>query len=228
MKVFIVFVLTTLLVYLLVPYLADGAFYIHTKLNQVFKYAYIDDKDNSSGYWTDEQRKTHITSKDLVKYLIKFYKENDVKSVLDLGCGNCSVVAELNKNNIKATGVDQNNLIAHSVKHDLTTPYFNPKDYVQSFEVGEHIPKEFESIFIDNITKNARKGIILSWAIPGQGGDGHINEQPTSYIVKEMKKRGFQFDKTKSLQLRDSIPPNVYFLYFRHNLMVFNRIANSK
>ena len=142
-------------------------------------------------------KKTHITSEDLVKYLIKFYKENDVKSVLDLGCGNCSVVAELNKNNIKATGVDQNNLIAHSVKHDLTTPYFNPKDYVQSFEVGEHIPKEFESIFIDNITKNARKGIILSWAIPGQGGDGHINEKSTSYIVKEIEKEDLNLTKPK-------------------------------
>ena len=63
MKVFIVFVLTTLLVYLLVPLLADGAFYIHTKLNQVFKYGYYDDKDNSSGYWTDEQRKHTLQAK---------------------------------------------------------------------------------------------------------------------------------------------------------------------
>ena len=64
-----------------------------TKLNQVFKYAYIDDKDNSSGYWTDEKQKNTLQA-NLVKYSAKFYKENDVKGV-DLGYGNCSVVAGL-------------------------------------------------------------------------------------------------------------------------------------
>lgn len=134
----------------------DGAFHVHLQLNKVLKYDYKDNKDNNSGYWTEEQRKAHITNDDLVHYLVNFYKENKVNDVLDLGCGNCTIVSELNKNNIDATGVDQNDLIPNSVKHDLIKFYYNPKDYVQTFEVGEHIPVEYEGVFIDNITRNAR------------------------------------------------------------------------
>lgn len=230
MKVYlcvILFVIVVLLILFrkkIVECSADGVFYVHTQLNRVLKYAYRDDKDNTSGYWTDEQRKTHITNDDLVNYLIKYYKEHGVSDVLDLGCGNCTIVSELNKNDIDATGVDQNNLIPNSVKHDLTKSYYNPKDYVQTFEVGEHIPKEYESIFIDNITTNAKKGIIMSWAVEGQGGDGHINERPVSYIQEAIEKKGFQLNEEKTKELRNSINPHVDFLYFRHNLMVFDRI----
>ena len=45
-----------------------------------------------------------------------------------------------------------------------------------SLEVGEHLPKEFEDIFINNLDNNNNYGIVLSWAIKGQGGYGHYNE----------------------------------------------------
>jgi hypothetical protein len=205
----------------------DCGFLIHTKLNKILRYAYIDDKDNSSGYWTDEQRKTHITCNDLIKYLKNFYKENNVESVLDLGCGNCNIVFELKKSNINATGVDYNNLIPEIVKQDLTKPYNNPKDYVQTFEVGEHIPKEHESTFINNITSNAKKGIIMSWAVDGQGGDGHVNERSVDYIKKLIEDKGFKYNSDKTKELRNSIKSNINFLYFRHNLLIFDRIKND-
>jgi hypothetical protein len=49
--------------------------------------------------------------------------------------------------------------------------------------VAEHIPPEYESIFIENLISCNRKGIILSWAIPGQGGHGHFNEKPNDYVI---------------------------------------------
>ncbi len=37
-------------------------------------------------------------------------------------------------------------------------------------QVGEHVPKQFESIFIDNLVRFAKEAVILSWAQPGSRG----------------------------------------------------------
>jgi hypothetical protein len=53
---------------------------------------------------------------------------------------------------------------------DLSQPVNLPmKDWVLSLEVGEHIPVQFESIFIQNLHRHNRNGIILSWAVQGNG-----------------------------------------------------------
>lgn len=56
---------------------------------------------------------------------------------------------------------------------DLTLPYAlddGPADWVLSLEVGEHIPAQFESVFLDTLNRNNRCGVLLSWAVPGQRG----------------------------------------------------------
>ena len=60
---------------------------------------------------------------------------------------------------------------------DLTMPQDLGKqfDWVQSFEVGEHIPDPKSPAYVEVLTKHARKGIIMSWALPTQGGFHHIN-----------------------------------------------------
>jgi hypothetical protein len=51
---------------------------------------------------------------------------------------------------------------------DLSKPvYLPPKDWVLSLEVGEHIPATFEKVFIENLHRHNKKGIILSWAVEG-------------------------------------------------------------
>lgn len=58
---------------------------------------------------------------------------------------------------------------------DASTPVeMEPKDWVVSFEVGEHIDKAFEDIFIDNLVSLSTKGVVLSWAVEGQGGLNHM------------------------------------------------------
>ena len=39
-----------------------------------------------------------------------------------------------------------------------------------TIEVGGHIEKAHEQAVFDNINSVARRGIILSWAVPKQGG----------------------------------------------------------
>ncbi|XP_042862656.1 uncharacterized protein LOC122247429 [Penaeus japonicus] len=69
-------------------------------------------------------------------------------------------------------------------------------DWVLSLEVAEHIPKKYEANFIENLIRHACKGIILSWAVPGQPGHHHVNCQPMSYVKKLFESRGFKSNNT--------------------------------
>ena len=92
-------------------------------------------------------------------------------------------------------------------------------DFVMSLEVGEHIPKQFEQVFINNVCEFAQKDLVLSWGIPGQGGKGHFNEQPNEYVVNEFKKRGFRLERKKSKALREVATKK----WFRNTLLCFKK-----
>ena len=51
-------------------------------------------------------------------------------------------------------------------------------DWIISLEVALHIPEKYEAVYLDNILRHAKEGIILSWAVPGQRGLSHINNKP--------------------------------------------------
>ena len=212
-----------LIIFILKEKVLDSLFLIHIFFNKYIRYAYTDRKKSKTGYWSSEQRKTHITNNNLKKYLLVYYKKHNAKKVLDLGCGMGGYIKFLKNNNINTVGVDNCDICKNIEKHDLTKPYYNPSDYVQSFEVGEHIPKKYESIFIKNICNNANKGIIMSWALPGQGGDGHVNEKSTKYIIKKIENHGFKLNREKTKEIRQNINISPYFLYFRHNLLIFDK-----
>ena len=96
--------------------------------------------------------------------------------------------------------------------------------WVVSIEVGEHIPKSKESEFLDNLAYLAKVGLIISWAVPGQGGHRHVNEQPSNYIIDEMGKRNFLYQATFTDVLRRSTTINCYL---EETLLVFTRVGWS-
>jgi len=55
-------------------------------------------------------------------------------------------------------------------------------DFAICFEVAEHIPKQFETTYLNNLIKHCKKGIVISWAIVGQKGIGHVNCQNNDYV----------------------------------------------
>jgi hypothetical protein len=65
---------------------------------------------------------------------------------------------------------------------------------------GEHIPEKYEAVYLDNIFRHADEGIILSWAVPEQGGLSHINNKPIEYVSKVMRENGFQRDAGKTMK----------------------------
>jgi cyclopropane fatty-acyl-phospholipid synthase-like methyltransferase len=108
---------------------------------------------------------------------------------------------------------------------DLTIPQFGIRqyDWIISLEVAEHIPEKYEAVYLDNIFRHAKEGILLSWAVPGQGGLSHINKKPIEYVTKVMRDNGFKRDaeKTMKLQTSASLP------WIKRNINVYVRNNNS-
>ncbi|XP_066944866.1 uncharacterized protein [Macrobrachium rosenbergii] len=90
-------------------------------------------------------------------------------------------------------------------------------DWVLSLEVGEHIPQEKEQAFIDNLVKYACKGIVLSWAVVGQGGYNHVNTRNNDYVQQQMEKRGLKLDQEDTQKLRTVVAVS----WFKNTLMVY-------
>jgi hypothetical protein len=104
---------------------------------------------------------------------------------------------------------------------DLSVPIYHidKYDWIMSLEVAEHIPKQHELVYVDNIVRHAGEGLILSWAKIGQGGHSHINEKNFNDVKILMEERGFVHDEIASLKFR-----NIATLgWLRDNLNIFKR-----
>jgi hypothetical protein len=176
---------------------------------------------NERGFW--ENDKGHAFDAPLAANALEFFQRNKASSIIDLGCGTGAYTKYFRKG-VKSTGVDGNPLTKATAGddfliRDLSKPFYAKFDWVFSVEVGEHIPKEFESTFIRNLVGCCTTGIVISWAIPGQDGDGHTNCQPNEYIVERLKSYNFCLDNEASASLRASSSLG----WMRNTLMVFRR-----
>lgn len=125
------------------------------------------------------------------------------KSIVDVGCGIGNWLNEfqilgvndylgidgthLNKklflldtNKLKLVDLEQNYSIDR--KFDLAV----------SLEVAEHLSENSADLFIENLC-NLSNTILFSAAIPGQGGQNHINEKPVSYWKQKFEEKQFVF-----------------------------------
>jgi cyclopropane fatty-acyl-phospholipid synthase-like methyltransferase len=181
----------------------------------------------NNGIWEGVDVNHHNDSH-LSAYLVTFLKLENVKSVVDFGCGNGYYVKVLSENDINIIGFDGNpntpELTNNTCKVlDLSKPirFTNPFDWVISFEVGEHLPKEFEDVFVKNLHNNNSQGIILSWAVEGQGGDGHFNERNNDYVKSKICNLGYVND----IEAENMMRQNASISWFKSTIMVFRKIS---
>lgn len=184
-------------------------------------------KIDEKGIWYCENEEGHCFDDRLSIEISKLVLENSLTSVVDFGCGPGKYVKFLLSQGIDCIGYDGNPNTPNYTDGvcgvlDLSEVFTlkNNFDCVISLEVGEHIPKEYEQIYIDNITKHSNNLLLCSWAIPGQGGDGHINCQSNEYIINEIEKRGFVFDSSLASRLRK----NSSLSWFKNTLFVFRKV----
>jgi cyclopropane fatty-acyl-phospholipid synthase-like methyltransferase len=181
---------------------------------------------HNNGAWSGNVEDKHYFDENLAKEILMVLTEQKIKNCVDLGCGMGSYAKFLNNNDIKCDCFDGNpetltltsglcKTLDLSNEFDLNTQY----DCVISLEVGEHIPEECEKIFIQNITKHIGQLLILSWAIPGQVGNGHVNLKSNDYIISTINKYGLKHNERLSERLRKSSQ----LWWFKNTIMVFEK-----
>lgn len=164
----------------------------------------------------------HKFDEALCEAFISFLEEQT--DIVDFGCGNADYAKQLYMEGKNVDAFDGNPNTPEMTKGfakvlDLSVPFNLGKKYecVISLEVGEHIPKDREQIFLDNLDRHCLQCIILSWALPGQGGDGHVNEQSNRYIIDQMRSRGYSFHKEAAEYFKQVA--NLW--WFKKTIMVF-------
>jgi len=182
---------------------------------------------NQKGYWESDTSYAHVYDALLSKTLIKYLKDNNIKSIYDFGCGMGDYAKNIINAGITCKAFDGNPFTKELTGGvgdvlDLSVPVQLEKfDCVLSFEVGEHIPAEYEETFINNLVNNTNSKIILSWAVEGQGGTGHVNCRNNDYIINVFKNKDFEYDEESSMHLRSHISNAPWF---RNTIMIFDKI----
>jgi cyclopropane fatty-acyl-phospholipid synthase-like methyltransferase len=181
-------------------------------------------KINENGFWENPTSVGHAHDQKLAGAIVKLFDKYQFNSVLDLGCGMGDYSRLLQGYQFEVHAYDGNPNTPQLTSGlgqvaDLSKVFDCGEhiDAVLSLEVGEHIPAEFEQTFLDNVVVNKPEMIVLSWAIPGQAGDGHVNCQPNKYIEEQMKVRGYQLNKALTYMLRH----HSSLWWFRNTIMVF-------
>lgn len=185
-----------------------------------------------SGYWTSSSLKGHYFDNSLAEALLNVLRLLPVKTIADFGCGPGWYVALLRRNGYDVQGYDGNPAVEEMssgffddgfccLNVDLTEELEaeEPFDMVMSLEVGEHIPQTWETVFLDNLVRNARSHILLSWALDGPFGEGHVNCHTNEYIVERMKERGYTLNKPISRYLRMAST----LWWFKDTIMFFEK-----
>ncbi|MGS0706576.1 class I SAM-dependent methyltransferase [Acinetobacter sp. ANC 3781] len=155
-----------------------------------------------------------------------------INTVLDVGCGRGAWLAQWAEHGKNIYGVDgayvnKDNLLISNENfdhQDISKPFDLGEKYdlVQCLEVAEHLQEKDAVTLIDNLIRHG-DFILFSAAIPGQGGEFHVNEQPLNYWVNKFSQKGYScFDYIRPQILKTKkIEP-----WYRYNSILF--IKNEK
>ena len=106
-------------------------------------------------------------------------------------------------------------------EHDLSRPLALERqfDVAMSLEAAEHLSPDAAAGLIRVLTE-AAPIVIFSAALPGQGGDGHINEQRASYWAKMFDEQDYAcFTDLRSRAWHNE----AIEVWYRQNLLCFIR-----
>ena len=122
-------------------------------------------------------------------YLIRRFA---LRSVLDLGSGLGHSADYFHQAGLRVLAVDglpDNCLQARhpTLQVDLTQARVTTRvDLVHCQEVVEHIEEQHLDHLLSSLT--CGRIIVMTHALPGQGGHHHVNEQPTDYWIHHMSR----------------------------------------
>jgi SAM-dependent methyltransferase len=154
-------------------------------------------------------------------------------SVLDVGCGSGALLAALRERGIPGVGLEHSAAgIAASRARGLDVrpadlagdPPVPPGRFgaVTCLEVAEHLPPHRAEPLVELLT-SAADAVLFTAATPGQGGTGHLNEQPHEYWIRRFAARGFALDAGATGRLRAEWQARGVAWWYWRNAMLFRR-----
>jgi hypothetical protein len=185
---------------------------------------------SDTGFWNIEGQKfdkEHVYDPKLSDAIVSLAKSLNIKKSYDFGCGHGKYVQNFRSNQIETYGFDGNPLtskIPNCSVRDLTSDFqLDPVDFLLCLEVCEHVPKQFEDSLLETIDRhvNPRGTLVLSWAVIGQGGFGHVNCQNNDYVISKFISMGYSYNEVVSKELRNNVSNNAF--WFRNTILVFNK-----
>jgi predicted Rdx family selenoprotein len=161
-------------------------------------------------------------------------------SVIDVGCAIGEVPFHLSQNGVDAMGLEGSPVaklytmlpVERQIWRDLRIPFPSERlfDLAICFEVAEHIDEEYADIFVGNLVTYSNK-ILMSAALPGQGGQHHVNCQPPKYWEEKLVSRGFSRNVEVEKSFKDAIELYRYNRDIRaiyQNLLFFEKTSSDK
>ncbi|HEX3803725.1 MAG TPA: methyltransferase domain-containing protein [Solirubrobacteraceae bacterium] len=156
----------------------------------------------------------------------------EAQTFLDVGAGSGGFAAEVKRTGRRITACEYNKVgrwftglqgvVSHPFDLNASSPapdVTGKFDIVYSFEVGEHLPPELGRRMVAFIAEHAHQ-VVFTAAIPGQGGMGHVNEQPPEYWVELFTDAGMQFDEALTSQVRERFHQERLAPWFEKNAIV--------
>ncbi len=151
-----------------------------------------------SGAFSMKEQKVRPFEKGLSKAIADWFG----KALLayDLGCSSGRYLSALIEHGLNAQGFDATPGIARSSppieELDLARPqvFTEAPGNVMCLEVAEHIHPQDQVHFLANLKALCADKLVLSWAVPGQGGKRHVNEQPRQNVINQIEALGFKYN----------------------------------
>lgn len=177
-----------------------------------------------TGIWSDDEAYAHDFSYGVARYIGKYFEKD--KRVFDIGCGKGTYLQYLQdvgfRDLIGFDGSVLSEVDFRVIPVDLSKKiYLSYPGNVICLEVFEHIPREYENIFVQNIVNCCDSKLVLSVAVEGQPGIGHVNCRNNNYVIELMQSKGFTFMKDRTDEIRKVVENHCD--YFRNTLMIFEK-----
>ena len=190
----------------------------------------------------DEQ--AYISYISALRYLDILLQHYRPTSVIDVGCARGAWLKACRQKGIeKLVGLDgswtsKTDLIDKSIafycmdfNQPIAVPENNRFDIALTLEVAEHLNPASSEIFIASLC-SLSDAVIFGAAYTGQGGPGHINEQPHTYWADLFSDHGYlPYDLFRSLVWGDSEIPFWYqqniFLYVKQHTAASHIVSES-
>jgi SAM-dependent methyltransferase len=156
------------------------------------------------------------------------------RSVIDVGCGTGALMDAFERLGIGCFGFDRAPAALEACRgRDLTVrrldieadPFPDERaDVVVSTEVAEHLAESVADRFVELVTTLAPVAVVTA-ALPGMRGKGHVNTQQNEYWIAKFEERGFPFDRDLSMRLRENWATMSVDPVFFRSVMVFRSDA---